>query len=413
MSQSIVIVTSAQPSANPRAVKEAIALSEAGYKVAVVYCPLSPWTDDFDKILFSQYPEIQWVQAGYHSCKQSFLYKYARLRRKLYEVLYKSKRSSNKNFERALILFSQELYNKALTLPADIYIGHNLGALPVVVKLAKKKKVKVGFDAEDFHSGELSPHTFQHQLAVRCEEHYLSQLDYLTTSSPLISEKYQVTYNLKPPVTVINTFSKKNMAEKLEPYKIGDILKLFWFSQVVAKNRGVEDVIAAMGICSKNGINIQLSLMGNCTREMKDFFFQLVKNAGLKIEQINFINPKPVEEIFAVASQHHIGLALESVSNINRQLCLTNKILSYPLAGLAIIATSTLAQNDLFTKYDGMGVVYEDGNIGALSSLLNQYSTHESLVNTHRGKALAYAAGTLNWEYEQKNLLAVIRSQFN
>jgi len=60
----IVIVSSGQPSANPRIVKEAVAFSETGYQVKVIYCSLSPWADEFDKKLFSQIKKSRlWVGA--------------------------------------------------------------------------------------------------------------------------------------------------------------------------------------------------------------------------------------------------------------------------------------------------------------------------------------------------------------
>lgn len=50
----IVLVTSGQPSLNPRLVKEADALVEAGYEVTVIYQYWNEWGTDLDKVLLPQ-----------------------------------------------------------------------------------------------------------------------------------------------------------------------------------------------------------------------------------------------------------------------------------------------------------------------------------------------------------------------
>ena len=88
-SNNVTIITSAQPSANPRVVKEAKVLLDAGYHVSVIWCPISPWADLFDQKLFKQYPQIKWIKAGYHSQKQPLGYWYARVRQKSWQIIYR------------------------------------------------------------------------------------------------------------------------------------------------------------------------------------------------------------------------------------------------------------------------------------------------------------------------------------
>src|SRR4051812_25642479 len=109
----IVIVTSGQPSANPRLVKEATALAHAGYFVRVVYCPLSPWADRFDDQLFQKHPEINWVKAGYHFLQEGARYKLVRLRTKLFNFLFRFVPFVSNAAENSAGLFGNELKIKA------------------------------------------------------------------------------------------------------------------------------------------------------------------------------------------------------------------------------------------------------------------------------------------------------------
>ena len=90
MGKHICIVSSGQPSANPRLLKEAIAYREAGHDVTVVYCPLSAWADVYDRDIFNKYPSIKWICAGYHSKEQKALYFLGRIRQKIYAAFFKA-----------------------------------------------------------------------------------------------------------------------------------------------------------------------------------------------------------------------------------------------------------------------------------------------------------------------------------
>jgi hypothetical protein len=150
----VALFTSAQPSANPRLLKEAKSLLYNGYKVTVIWCPISPWADEFDQKLFNEYPSIIFIKAGHHAKTEPIGYWYSRIRQKFWKVIYKIIGNHFDAPIKSLILYSQELNSIACQKKADLFIGHNLGALPAIVKAAKKHKAKSIFDFEDFHRGE-------------------------------------------------------------------------------------------------------------------------------------------------------------------------------------------------------------------------------------------------------------------
>ena len=51
-----MLITTGQPSTNPRIVKEADALHAAGYDVTVLYCFFINWAYEKDKLLLSKVP---------------------------------------------------------------------------------------------------------------------------------------------------------------------------------------------------------------------------------------------------------------------------------------------------------------------------------------------------------------------
>ena len=93
----------------------------------------------------------------------------------------------------ALSRIGPELLRAATGIPAELYIAHNLGALPAACAAAAKHGSRVAFDAEDFHSGQLSAPSDAHAAAVArsAERRYLPRCAYVTAAAPGIAEAYR------------------------------------------------------------------------------------------------------------------------------------------------------------------------------------------------------------------------------
>jgi len=395
----IIIITSGQPSANPRVVKEATSLSEAGYKITVLYVPLSPWANEFDKILFEKNKHIKWVCVGYDPNENRLKYILIRLRRKLYELGFKYANGISRTYENAYILYAPELKRKARSLKGDIYIAHNLGALPAAIKAADKWKVPVGFDAEDYHRGETSEGSL-YDLAAKIEDKYIPHLDYLSAASPLIEHAYSKLYPSVNTFTINNTFSKK----LIQPVnkQDSDELRLFWFSQIVGIDRGLETVINALNLLVTS--RISLHILGNCTPEFSQYLLQLSTNPGA----IHFHEPVAPDDIFKIAAQYDIGLATEIPHSENRQLCLTNKLFTYVLAGNCIMASDTPAQKKFMEENPGIGVLFTCNDPVSLADELQKLYNNKTALHNYRINAHTLANSNLNWETEFQNLSQVI-----
>lgn len=405
-----LLISSGQPSANPRLVKEAVALYNAGYQVKVIYCPLSVWADKFDEELFKQYPSISWKKVGHHPVRQPLLYTCCRIRQKFYHWLYNTAGNRCGAAIKSMTIFSQELGKEAISQGADLYIGHNLGALPAVCKAAKKFSAKAGFDFEDFHRGE-DQEGSEHWIKTKLvEDGFVTQLNYATTASPLITDAYRKLYPGLSIQTINNCFPLQYALPVLKELP-SDSLKLFWFSQTVGKNRGIETVIAAAGKVRTKKVSI--ALLGNCSEHTKSYFKEIAENSGLQDEQLQFLGPVEESKLTAVAANYHIGIASEIPHILNRELCLTNKLFLYLLAGNAILYSDTKAQRRFLEDYPGTGVLYEQENSEQIAFLLEQYIQQPNLLEKHRLRSLQTGKTMLNWDKEQQVLLKHIEQHFS
>lgn len=407
MKDKIVLITSAQPSANPRLVKEAKSLLLAGYRVSVIWCPISPWADEFDQQLFNDFPTIKWIKAGCHTKFDPLGFLYARIRQKIWLLIYKL---IGNHFDAAIkssVLFSQELKTSTLKYKADLYIGHNLGALPAIFKASKIYNAKSLFDLEDFHRGESNEKSYQSILARKVEKKYIPRINILTAASPAITEAYKSIFPAMDIITINNVFPLDYAIKEIKNSPEKSPLRLFWFSQHIGKKRGLENVIKA--ISSLHHEKITLTLLGSCSKEMKYYFLSLASSNNLKHDQLIFLNPVEEKDIVRIASKHDIGLASEISHTPSRDLCLTNKIFIYLLAGNALVLSDTNAQKKFIETYPCVGLLYNQDNPSDLSRLLLEYINKPILLHQHKLSSLQLATKELNWGVEEIKWMQLVK----
>ncbi|HTK18842.1 MAG TPA: hypothetical protein VL442_04995, partial [Mucilaginibacter sp.] len=233
------------------------------------------------------------------------------------------------------------------------------------------------------------------------EEIYLPQVDYLSTSSPLISEAYKKIFPAKQPVTILNTFK---IDKRIQHPSINDsgAIRMFWFSQTIGINRGLEEVLIALKTLA--GYSFELHLLGYLSSDMKDLLDEYRSSLKIYIHK-----PLPPDEIPFFASQFDIGLATENTHPYNRDICLTNKIFTYLCAGLAIVASNTQAQAELIKKYPATGKLYQSKDPGSLAEILLHYYANRGILNHSRQAAVDIANSELNWQNESKKFLTLIK----
>jgi glycosyltransferase involved in cell wall biosynthesis len=391
----IVLITSGQPALNPRLVKEADALTAAGYAVTVIYQYWNDWGTEMDLQLLAAKP---WkaIRVGGSPKQNKALYLVTRIKYKAAKILFQQFGFKYLLAERAAGRCIFLLLKEALRQPAQLYIAHNLAALPAAVFAAKKNKVKCGFDAEDFHRNEISddPNHADVLLKSFLEEKYLPQTNYITASSLPIANLYQKLFPNQKSGSVLNVFPLVKEVQ-IPVFKINKPLKLVWFSQYIGLGRGLETVFEALGKVPE--MDFELHLIGFLSAEMKQY---LAANS--------FTNQIRSDKLIQFITQFDVGLATENSYPLNRDICLTNKIFSYMQAGLAVLASDTTAQSELFAEYAEIGKIYDKNSIAGFTDAINSFYTDPELVLSYKKAAFNLGQTTLNWETESQKFLKVV-----
>ena len=404
----ICLITPGQPSTNPRLVKEADALHEAGYKVLVLCSHYVPWADEADKtLLASRFWRCTYV--GGKPGRASPAYRWTRARHALARRALPLRPASSFWQRRALVRVAPELEAAALATPADLYIAHYAGALPAAALAARRYGARLGFDAEDLESGgypaENGPSPAD-LLVQTVEARYLPECDYITASSPEIAEAYASRYRLPLPATVLNVFPLAHRPLRFRATAADGPVTAYWFSQTIGLDRGLPDAMRALGLL--RGRRIELHIRGELREHTRRELFALAAASGLEGDQIVLHPPGPPEEMVRWSAAYDVGLALEQPASESRKICLTNKIFTYLLAGNAVAATATSSQRPLMARITGAGFCYPWDDVQSLArGLLAWYEDRKAL---DRARREAWEQGTreFNWDVEKPKFLRIV-----
>jgi len=387
------LITPGHIAADPRLVKEAQALSRAGMQVHLIFTQYVDYLIDHDKMILDANPG--WTAQYLNWSGASLFSKAVRIIGGLMRFTRSNNTKINRNFLWQL--------NKAIAYPADIYIAHNPGAMPIAVMAAKRNKAKCGFDAEDFHRNERSDDENDEDVKLKTaiENATVHQFDYMVAASPQIAAKYEELFN-RAVTPILNVFPKTHINTIIN--NTDKPLQLFWFSQTIGRNRGLETVIEAINI---SGITMELHLLGKVDINYKDKLLALNNTRERASAIIHFHAPVPGDELFNITALYDIGIASEPGFSINNKIALSNKLFTYIQCGLAVMASNTIAQAWFMEQYPETGKSYADA--GELAAILTAYHNNRELL--YQTKKASYATGQtkLNWEIESEKFIKIVQ----
>jgi len=405
----VCLVTSGHPSTNPRLVKEADALSAAGCDVHVVACRFLEWAEEADERFSDRSWSVTYVPFGDTAGPVRGLW--SRVRRRACREVETILGPQPGLVERAFHYVIPELTREARRHPADLYIAHNLAALPPAAEAADEYNAQLGFDAEDFHRGE-QPETPEHEAVRRrtaaLEERYMPQCDYLTAASDGIAGAYARVLDVPRPTTVLNVFPRSERDtpvpdEELHKETQEHATSLYWFSQTIGPDRGLEEALRALPLLPES---VHLSLRGQWADGYGKEFMAEAEALGVE-SRVHRLDLVPPPEVVPRTAQHDIGLALEQPSaSPNRRICVTNKLFTYLLGGVPFVATSTKGQRDICDQLSEASRLYSPGNSEEFGEAVL------GLLDNDAAREAAARAGETryNWDTEKGKFLEVVSS---
>ena len=397
---SIVLISSGSPATNPRLVKEANALQGAGHDVHVLYSHVVGWADAVDENILQKAAwsaELVGGSPAHHRLEFLISNWWFKCVRRITWRPFRRKRLTRTS----LLLASRTKRHKA-----DLYIAHNLGALAAAVIAAKHHGAKAAFDAEDYHHGEFDPNSTAARITQYVENAWIPQCAECWSASPLIAETYQKRF----PGLAFHVIDNVFPLDLQRPFKADheSVVRLIWFSQTIGAGRGLEPLFEALHACPNP--HWELTLIGRLDAGFKDQLraFQTAFPEALKV-----LPPMDEPALFEEMAKHHIGLALETGTPLNRNLCRTNKLFSFILSGCHLLLTNTRAQVDFLETHAQCGTLLHLETPEDWATVIDSLLENPQRLHKQRQHNWTLGHDLLNWEVEQQKLLSIVSGLLN
>lgn len=404
----VCVITAGHLSTCPRMLKAADALAEAGHRVRVVSTRFVDWATSTDEDVRRRRPgKWDWAVVDYGRRSAPLAYLRSGLRFRVAQTMVKGlgpRRAPIAIAGHAYGRVHAELLRLATAEPADFLYGGG-GALASTHLAAKRLGAPYALDLEDFHSAEQNdspPARLAHALAERIERAVLPRAAFLTAASPAIARAYADTYGLRP-LTINNAFPLPPAPPDLRPSP-GDRLKLYWFSQTVGPDRGLEDVVRAVRLAD---IAAELHLRGRAIADYLDGLIRLAQDVAPTLKIVHH-EPVPPDALVESCAGYDVGLAVEPGFSPNNLIALSNKVFTYLLGGLAIVLTDTPGQRALAADLKTAAFVYKPGDALGLAVGLRRWAADTAPLA--RAKAAAWQAAVRRWHWEHPEERGVLLS---
>lgn len=404
MTGSVCILTCGQIGSNPRVVKEADALHDAGFDVTVI----APRTLD----LVDRHDEALMSRIGWRLRRLDFRAASARLAPRLTQ-LCACLAFSRLGWESAAFL-GTNLYTSALVraaqhTPAQLYIAHYPGALPAAAMAARAHGAKYGYDAEDYHLGDWPKelaYDDERRIIRAIERRLLPACAYVSAASSGIAKAYAEEYDIAYPTVLLNVFpiaQAPNESQARDRQGAGP--SIYWFSQTIGPDRGLECAVRAI---ARAKTQPHLYLRGTPAAGYVDVLTALGGDLGVK-ERMHILPPTAPDYLERAAAAFDVGLASETGHTAARKLCLTNKLFSYLLAGLPPLLSDTPAQREFAVEAGLIEQLYPVDDDEALADRIDGLVGCPNLLAAARAHVRRLAFERYNWDHEKEALLESVR----
>jgi hypothetical protein len=408
MAARITVVTAGHLATCPRMLKAADTLHESGYKVRVISTQHTRWASDADRQLHAR-RDWRWNCVRYDRGTAPWRWFATGARSRLAQAVIRHAPGADHN-GMAPLAFSRvhtELVRAILSEKQDFIYGGTSGAIAAVAEASRRSGVPCALDFEDFHCGEHGDGPdgpVRDRLAATIMAGAVAQASFVTVGSAAIGDACAERFGISS-VTINNVF--RLPAAPIHESGSGP-LRLYWFSQTIGPGRGLDEVVRAVGMAD---IPAELHLRGVAIPEYAASLDAQCRAMAPRLRLMQHSTSDP-DGMVTACHGFDIGLAVEPGLTLNNALCLPNKALTYPLAGLAIAISRTPGQRVLAEHLGSNAIVYAPGDVDALARGLARW--HADRDALHRARRASWQAACDRWRWdhplERDTLLASIRA---
>lgn len=409
-----------------RVLREATALSEAGYEVDVIAIhdpndprlPVVEKIDNFTVKRVKRYPDI-YVRIGRVKNRISQL-KSKFLSNKLYKVLLLIPLLISLPFFIAIkmiiyllkctgilkiyIRFSifLRMIKEGLKKDYDIYHSHDLNTLPqgYICKLIRKKKL-----VYDSHEVQTSRTGYKGKKYYYLEKFLIKRIDKMIMTTNMRAEYTARLYGIEKPEVVHNYPVFIEINEKsIDLYRMLDIPKeepILLYQGGMQEGRGLEKIVEAIPKFKK-GVVVFIG-----DGKIKNKIIGMCKETGV-MKRVGFVPKVSVNELINYTQNAYLGFQVLQNICFNHYSTLSNKLFEYIMAEVPVVA-SNFPEIRKVVEGEQVGITidpHESDKIAkAVNFILDNPDKHAEFKANCKKARKKY-----NWENEKANLIDIYKS---
>ncbi len=296
----------------------------------------------------------------------------------------------------------------ARSWPADLYIAHDLPALPQALVSARRRGAPVVYRAHELWTER--KRVPGRALWRRIERRLARRADLVVAPTEARAAFLQQRLELPTaPLVVMNCPRLRSpqpgnrLAQMLRAAGVdAEGRRLVLYQGSVAASRCILELAAAAPRLPQDTLIVLLGPVDNRLRP------QLERVLPHLRDRVVLLPPAPLEEVWPVLCSAQVGLALYRPDSVNNRLCAPNKVFEYMMAGLPIIGSDCEGMAAL-VRGNGIGVLVnpeepEDIARGIRSVL------EDPQQDAMRARGVELAMRTYNWEAQFARLQEAYRT---
>jgi glycosyltransferase involved in cell wall biosynthesis len=184
---------------------------------------------------------------------------------------------------------------------------------------------------------------------------------------------------------------------------------LYWFSQTIGPGRGLETALEAIAIAQTHP---HFYLRGTPAVGYREHLMARANALGV-CDRLHFLEPGAPDDMERLGSIYDLGYAGEDGATRNHQIALANKIFSYVISGIPIVATDVQSHRDISEQIKIGMTLFEVGNSTMLASIIDRIILDKIKFSEMRAEFWTLGQTNLNWDTVKVEFLDKVRETFS
>lgn len=287
---------------------------------------------------------------------------------------------------------------------ADVLVSNDLDTLLPNYLISRLKRSVIVYDSHELFCEvpELQNSAFKKNTWKRLERWIFPKLRYVFTVNDSIakiySDEYKVDVKVVRNIPLLSRQTAVAAAGKEELHIPADKKIIVLQGAGINIDRGAEEAVQAMQYVN----DAVLLIIGS--GDVMEVLKQMVEELKLH-EKVKFIGKVPFEKLLQYTRHADLGLTLDKDTNINYRYSLPNKLFDYIHAGVPVLASGLVEIRKIIVEYH-VGDCINSHDPAHIAEKINTILSNQQLLEEWK-KNCKIAAGKLNWETEQQQLISV------